>query len=436
MGMALGTKKPASDINVTPLIDVVLVLLIIFMVLTPLAEKQKFMRVPDYQPEMQPVPPDTVPPDQTILTALRNGNVLLNRQEMSVADAMQRLHVAYDGRPSKVLFFNAEDARQVRPGRLRARPGARRGREHHRDDDRSAAHRAGRARRRRRRSSGPRTEREGPAPAGLFFGRLDRDRVAAHPEPFDFAAFGRRQDRLRTAAGGAESRDDPDLFALPEPREHRLEVGRQRARRLDARAIGSFEREPGGVQELSAQTGQRRRRPTVERVAGDGVAEVREVRPDLVHDAGDDPDPEQRVRLEAARASPSASRPAAAGAPSPGAAPPSPDPGPGSPCRRAARAARTRRRPTPLALPRARGRPSPPRAPRSGRAAHPTPLDLARTGRSRSSRRRAAGPPRPRAAPERHPRTRGSAWRPRSRASRPLRAPAGGPPRPRACRPR
>jgi biopolymer transport protein TolR len=109
MGMALGTKKPASDINVTPLIDVVLVLLIIFMVLTPLAEKQKFIRVPDYQPEMQPVPPDSVPPDQTILTALQNGNVLLNKQEMSVADAMQRLHVAYDGRPSKVLFFNAED---------------------------------------------------------------------------------------------------------------------------------------------------------------------------------------------------------------------------------------------------------------------------------------------------------------------------------------
>jgi biopolymer transport protein ExbD len=109
MSMALGTKKPASDINVTPLIDVVLVLLIIFMVLTPLAEKQKFLRVPEFQPENQPVPPDSVPPDQTVLTALKNGNVLLNRQEMSVDEAMQRLHVAYDGRPSKVLFFNAED---------------------------------------------------------------------------------------------------------------------------------------------------------------------------------------------------------------------------------------------------------------------------------------------------------------------------------------
>ena len=73
MGMALGTKKPVNDINVTPLIDVVLVLLIIFMVLTPLAEKQKFLRVPEYQPDMQAVPPDQVPPDQTVLTLKANG---------------------------------------------------------------------------------------------------------------------------------------------------------------------------------------------------------------------------------------------------------------------------------------------------------------------------------------------------------------------------
>jgi biopolymer transport protein TolR len=109
MAMGLGSKKPVTDINVTPLIDVVLVLLIIFMVLTPLAEKQKFLRVPDYQPELQPVPPDQVPPDQTVLTVLRNGRVLLNKQELEVADAMAKLHEAYDGRPSKPLFFNAED---------------------------------------------------------------------------------------------------------------------------------------------------------------------------------------------------------------------------------------------------------------------------------------------------------------------------------------
>ena len=109
MGMALGTKKPTSDINVTPLIDVVLVLLLIFIVLTPLAEKQKYTRVPEYQPEAQPVPPDAVPPDQTVLTALPNGYVSLNRQVMTLEEAAAKLEPNYDGRPSKVLFFNADD---------------------------------------------------------------------------------------------------------------------------------------------------------------------------------------------------------------------------------------------------------------------------------------------------------------------------------------
>ena len=109
MGMALGTKKPASDINVTPLIDVVLVLLIIFMVLTPLAEKQKYLRVPEYVPNPEVLPITDVPPDQTVVTALVNGNVLLNKQEMTVADAMQRIGPAFKDRYLKVLFFNAED---------------------------------------------------------------------------------------------------------------------------------------------------------------------------------------------------------------------------------------------------------------------------------------------------------------------------------------
>jgi len=109
MAMQVGTKKPVNDINVTPLIDVVLVLLIIFMVLTPLAEKQMFNRVPDYMPEAQPVPPDAVPPDQTVLTALASGQVLLNRQQMPMAQAVPLLEQAFKDRPMKVLFFNAED---------------------------------------------------------------------------------------------------------------------------------------------------------------------------------------------------------------------------------------------------------------------------------------------------------------------------------------
>jgi biopolymer transport protein TolR len=110
MAMGLGTKRPLNDINVTPLIDVVLVLLIIFMVMTPLAEKQMFTRVPEYEPPNQVVPPDAVPPDQTVMMLKTDGRVLLNRQDKTVDEAMLYLHDAYDGRPSKVLFFNAEDA--------------------------------------------------------------------------------------------------------------------------------------------------------------------------------------------------------------------------------------------------------------------------------------------------------------------------------------
>jgi biopolymer transport protein TolR len=110
MAMGLGTSRPLTDINVTPLIDVVLVLLIIFMVLTPLAEKQMFTRVPEYEPPNQVVPPDQVPPDQTVLLMKADGHVLLNRQDKTVDEAMAYLHDTYNGRPSKILFFNAEDS--------------------------------------------------------------------------------------------------------------------------------------------------------------------------------------------------------------------------------------------------------------------------------------------------------------------------------------
>jgi biopolymer transport protein TolR len=110
MSMALGSKSPMTDINVTPLIDVVLVMLIIFMVLTPLAEKQMYMRVPEYEPpNTQIVPPDAVPPDQIVLTALKSGRLLLNKQEMSVEEAMAKLKPVFEGHLSKVMFFNAQD---------------------------------------------------------------------------------------------------------------------------------------------------------------------------------------------------------------------------------------------------------------------------------------------------------------------------------------
>ena len=55
MAMGLGSKKPVTDINVTPLIDVVLVLLIIFMVVTPMLQKGKPVMLPQTErPDKKP----------------------------------------------------------------------------------------------------------------------------------------------------------------------------------------------------------------------------------------------------------------------------------------------------------------------------------------------------------------------------------------------
>ena len=54
MAMQLGSKGLNSDINVTPLVDVMLVLLIIFMVVTPMLQKGKAVQLPQVsQPEKQ-----------------------------------------------------------------------------------------------------------------------------------------------------------------------------------------------------------------------------------------------------------------------------------------------------------------------------------------------------------------------------------------------
>ena len=123
MGMDVGAKKgPRSDINITPLVDVVLVLLIIFMVLTPLMEKEIGVRVPeDVPPEMQNEPP---PPDltQVVFKVDEAGNYHINSETLTDANLMDRLKAYYKLSKSKeatqgppVIFFDADDkAKYVR----------------------------------------------------------------------------------------------------------------------------------------------------------------------------------------------------------------------------------------------------------------------------------------------------------------------------------
>jgi biopolymer transport protein ExbD len=117
MAMAVGTQKgPRSDINITPLVDVVLVLLIIFMVLTPLMEKEISVRVPEEPtPEELATPP---PPDLTqyVFKVDENGIFHLNSETLTDENAADRLKVYYRAARSKeatqgppVIFFDADD---------------------------------------------------------------------------------------------------------------------------------------------------------------------------------------------------------------------------------------------------------------------------------------------------------------------------------------
>jgi biopolymer transport protein TolR len=105
--------KPAvplnSDINVTPLVDVVLVLLIIFMVVTPLLEKDIGVRVPDTEQVREDTPP---PPDQLVVRVSAQGEVQLNDERVERAELAAKLRPILERqrRPEdRIVFIVADD---------------------------------------------------------------------------------------------------------------------------------------------------------------------------------------------------------------------------------------------------------------------------------------------------------------------------------------
>ena len=102
-----GKKRVRPVMNITPLVDVVLVLLIIFMVVTPLLTKQLWLNVPPRPEENSPPPPpDAVPP--LVLTVERDGVTKVNGEVISRAELAPRLVRMLNARPDKVVFFDAD----------------------------------------------------------------------------------------------------------------------------------------------------------------------------------------------------------------------------------------------------------------------------------------------------------------------------------------
>jgi biopolymer transport protein ExbD len=98
-----GSGSVKSDINVTPLVDVVLVLLIIFMVITPVVQMGYLVKVPPKAPAN--LPPSAVQ-DQIILRLIGDGRVMINKEEMTMAQFPGRVREILRGNSAKMVFFS------------------------------------------------------------------------------------------------------------------------------------------------------------------------------------------------------------------------------------------------------------------------------------------------------------------------------------------
>lgn len=102
-----GPKRVRPQMNITPLVDVVLVLLIIFMVVTPLLTKQVWLNVPPkVEEEQPPPPPGSVPP--LVLTVDLQGVTRVNGEVIPREELAGRLVRMVNARADKVVFFDAD----------------------------------------------------------------------------------------------------------------------------------------------------------------------------------------------------------------------------------------------------------------------------------------------------------------------------------------
>ena len=107
MGMAVGRSGgPKSEINMTPMIDVLLVLIIIFMVITPLTPKGLEALVP------QPPPPNQKPnqSDQrtVVIVVDKNHNYSINNEPQPEEKLGDRLQEIFKTRAERVVFVKGD----------------------------------------------------------------------------------------------------------------------------------------------------------------------------------------------------------------------------------------------------------------------------------------------------------------------------------------
>jgi biopolymer transport protein TolR len=103
-----GTKGFENEINVTPMIDVLLVLLIIFMAALPSMRKAIDIQLPDPNPQTTVANPNA---DQIVLEVLPGGVFAINNKiRVDKAGLGPELKRIYDPRPEKIIFVKGDPA--------------------------------------------------------------------------------------------------------------------------------------------------------------------------------------------------------------------------------------------------------------------------------------------------------------------------------------
>jgi len=99
-----GSGTLTNEINVTPMIDVLLVLLIIFMLVVPMSRKAIDLQLPDPTETTQ----SSNPPPQIVLEVLPGNRYLVNKEPLSKPQLAARLKTIYEPRPEKIIFVKGD----------------------------------------------------------------------------------------------------------------------------------------------------------------------------------------------------------------------------------------------------------------------------------------------------------------------------------------
>ena len=112
MGMSVGgSGGPKADINMTPMIDVLLVLIIIFMIITPTVSVGLDANIPQPSTDATTQPS---PPQEIVISILADGSILLNQEPVPHDNLERRLASIYARGGSTPVFIKGDKSLEYR----------------------------------------------------------------------------------------------------------------------------------------------------------------------------------------------------------------------------------------------------------------------------------------------------------------------------------